>query len=796
MYRVGLIINENEASHSKYADTEATLTSALDECNKGGHTGNTYHFVVYDKFTISRLFDHGDADIATLNSLIIATNALGFGEKLHNVLCSNKIRIEQFIDGHKGLFISSQKKLSNGVLATEELQSVSFLPEPYDYYLFDRPERYSSEGHISAVTPSVLLDYPYHIDDALIEKHCTQNHFMVHKYRSLIIPQHASMYEAALWDNTSTRVSQKALDYYERERQLLVYSRGSKRIVASTMALDWADHAELLSNILTYITELGPRLFFVKKRTDGATSEILDPYIIRANIANIPYRVISETELPVCSASPRHAFVFSPAWDAAEVEKLYASLLHSQRDHFTIYHICTSGVASDRNHKLSKFRNFSSIDVMKDAVIEALLSSYQPTSWGRSVWTYSYVVSLLEFYDVRNVSVARRVYRELELHFTKIDAVSGRRLFSGDYDGVFNATCKMLEVLNIFAAMYGDSIGHADNRDCRSVIAAAERWMLNRVDAGAVFDQDICYCFLYLTRFRRFTSLNSTSKAKLLQLFEQLLARIAEEIMSGRIVGRSSVDLCRVHQTLCTLTVENAIGSHKAIPYLSQIESTLRTRQDIHGNWKHISETSEITLMLLQAYPSRSNVQHDMNIVNTLIGNAVLALHSQHNAKTSMWADDIAVTAKAMNAIGLYDRVFNLSVNDFFSDLSLSNDPHASESEDLTKERIAYFYRVIDSLEDEKDAVFRQLKESEDKSDRMRRDLQRARYGLASALAILVGTVALLGLLVGIFYVDQKDILLKELGDWRTVLEGAVAGVIAAVILSELFRWLSRRLRG
>ena len=66
MFRVGIIINENEASHSKYADTEATLQSAINDCNKNGAKGNSYHFIVYDKFTINKLFDAQESDIRTL----------------------------------------------------------------------------------------------------------------------------------------------------------------------------------------------------------------------------------------------------------------------------------------------------------------------------------------------------------------------------------------------------------------------------------------------------------------------------------------------------------------------------------------------------------------------------------------------------------------------------------------------------------------------------------------------------------------------------------------------------------
>ncbi len=64
------------------------------------------------------------------------------------------------------------------------------------------------------------------------------------------------------------------------------------------MALDWANHSELLSNILIFITENKTPAFFVKKEAEQSTkSYVIESYIIRANTSNLPYRVISEKEI-------------------------------------------------------------------------------------------------------------------------------------------------------------------------------------------------------------------------------------------------------------------------------------------------------------------------------------------------------------------------------------------------------------------------------------------------------------------------------------------------------------------
>ena len=795
MYRVGIIINENEASHSKYADTEATLRSAIDACNKNGIKANSYDLITYDKFTIDSLFDTRENDIATLNALIVATNALSFGEKIHNVLSAQRKRIGEFLASRKGIFVSSQKKLSNGNLATKIHQSTGFLPDPFDYYIFDRPESSSAEGSVKILASAALLDYPYKISNELIENRCSNNQFMAHKYRSLIIPKNRNSYQEILCDAESKQISQKELGYFDENRKLLLYSAGSSRIVICTMALDWANHAELLCNILTVITENEPRIFFVKKKVEETKGAIIDSYMIRANIVNIPYREIIQTEIHTCLKSGGNAFIFSPIWSSDEIEQAYASMLQSEQSHFTIHHISSTNVITDKNHKLVKYRNYSSIDVMKDAVVHSLLLSFQANFWGKSVWTYSYVLKLLFFYGVKEPNIVSKLYQELSHHFLRSQPATGKGVQYGDYDGVFNATCKMLEVLNILKTMYGNTVDDQHSFKTNDIILLAEDWINWKVMEGAVFDQDICYYAIYLKQCERIAALDSTIKEILVRLFEQLLTKIAEEILSGRIAGRSSVDLCRIHQTLCFLATEKMAATDNLVAYLTQFESILLGRQDAHGSWKHISETAEITLMLLESHNSRSRIEHELHTINTMIAKGIEALHSQYNGITGMWAEDIGATAKAMNAIGLYDKFFNFSINDFFSDLKLHRESAAELSADLTKERIGYFFKLIDRLETEKANANRNLKESEFVISNIQRKVSRAQYALATIVTLFVGTASLLFLLVFILYTDHREVLFKTLEDWRIVLKDGVVAFIFAVGATELIRRLNKRLK-
>lgn len=795
MYKIGIIINENEVAHSKYADTLGTLKSALDECNQNGSKGNSYHFIIFDKFNIHKLFETGESNIMTFDGIVIATNAMGYNEKIHNVFCRNKQNIEEFINNNKGVFILSQKKLSNGRLSKEKFTSTGFLPEIYDYYVFDRPEKFSSGGEVDISAHNKVLTYPYTITNAMIKDHCENNQFIVHKYRSLIIPKHANSYETLLCDDTSTPISHKELGYLDSDRKLLLSSRYNKRVVISTMALDWANHAELLCNILTFITEDKPRTIFVKKEQERIKSTILDSYIIRANISNLPYRVISENELDDCIKSSGDTFIFSPNWLSEEIEDIYAVMLTRQNEYFSIYHIYKTKISSKNSHTLSKYSNFSSIDMMKDVVIENLLSSYLTSHWNNSVWTYSYILNLFDFFDVDIPIITEKVYQELSTHFTKKDESTGKTELTGDYDNVFNATCKLLEILSYFQEKNTNIIDEGSPYKLGNVIQIADSWLLNKIDSGTVFDQDVCYSLLYLLKNGKYDSLKDSIKNKVTQLLAQLLTSIIEEIMSMRIESRSSVDLCRIHQTLCMLTLHKTFSTEKTITYLDKIESILKERQDIYGNWKNISETAEITAMLLEIYELRSNINTPTNTINILITKGIEVLYSQFNSRTNMWSDDLSTTAKAMYAIGMYDKIFNFAINDFFFDLRRNQELKIEITEEINIDKIGNFYQTIDRLEKEKETQSKKVMENEKSILAMRKKVSSNKKLSLALFATLISLLFVLILIFTILYVSYNEIFFTILGDWKSHFVAGFIGFVMTVILTAMYNSFNEKIR-
>jgi hypothetical protein len=786
MYKVGIVVNENEVSHSKYADTLKTFRKAIDGCNKNGKNGNSYYFKEFDKFNIQSLFDEGENNIKSFDSIIIATNAMDT-ERINDVLIHNKKIVEEFINDNKGIFISSQKKRSNGSLTEEKFQSVGFLPDIYDYYIFDRPEKYSSEGIINIASENRILFYPNRITNEIIADHCENNEFIVHRYRSVIIPKHPNAYDTLLND-ASLPISQKKLGYSNGDRKVLLSSKYKRRIVLSSMALDWANHTELLCNILTFITENKTPAFFVKKDTEPIVkSSVIESYIIRANIANLPYRVISENEIAEYSKFSGSTFIFSPKWSTKEIEKKYDEMLLTQKKYFSLYHISKSSSYSVNDLKLSKYCNFSSIDKMKDEVIQKILSEYVSNSWHKSVWTYSYIINLIKFFDIDIPVIAKGIYEEMIKHFTKKDEHNGKVELVGNYDNVFNATCKMAEILSYFQDKYQETVDKDSQYKIDEVLKQTDEWVISKIESSSISDQDICYGVLYLLSCEGYRSISDFTKIKLSQLIDKILA----ETIQIQIDETPTIDLCRIYQATCQLLEHGIFTDKKYTQYLKKIEIILSERQDLYGNWKNLSETSEIVVMLMNVYAIRTNIDSSLNALNIVITKAVEILHSQFNSISNSWGDDLNTNAKAMNGVGAYNKIFNFAINDFFLDLN-HHQTNVALMSGTDIGIIDGFYRNIDALEKEKVQLTKNIFDSENKILFGQKKLRISKMSSLIAVLMVFSLLFLSALLLHGLFTNHKEILSEIFNRYKEAFIGGFIALGLTIVWELIFNRLKK----
>ena len=362
MYKIGIIVNENEMAHSTFANTPKLLSEL--EYVKNNHN-EYYRFYVFDKFNITDLFQKSNQNyIMSFDSLFIATNATN-NKEIYEALVNNKAMISEFIAAEKGIFISSQKKLS--IKEGSKFKTVGFLPEKYDYAICDRPEKSSADGFVSVVrTDSVVLNYPSLITEDIIEHHCFHNSFMNHKYRSFIIPNHESEYELLLSDNKSVKIPEKLKDSIDKSRKLLLVSGNAKeRIIISTMALDWAEHFQLIENILIYITEGIPNFAFITKK-DDKNDYAINSYILRAKVWKIAFREYKNLNVYEIAKLPHDILVISPSYKKIDINELISITKKEKRD-IRIYWLSTAQSSSD-SFVLYHYTTETSIDQIKTEV--------------------------------------------------------------------------------------------------------------------------------------------------------------------------------------------------------------------------------------------------------------------------------------------------------------------------------------------------------------------------------------------------------------------------------------------
>lgn len=313
----------------------------------------------------------------------------------------------------------------------------------------------------------------------------------------------------------------------------------------------------------------------------------------------------------------------------------------------------------------------------------------------------------------------------------------------------------------------------------------------NRIENDAVYDQDICYAWNYLIISGKYTSLNKTISTKLLQLFNSLLSTISEELISMQIDIRSSVDLCRVHITLCLLSNKRIIKPKRALTYLGKIESILLERQGLYGGWRNISETAEIVGMLLDGYEYRTKFSDNIEIVNTLILKGVESIYSQFDADKSLWGNDIAATAKAMYAISKYDEIYDFTINDFFADFKKNTDTVIKAVNETGIDKLGHFYKEIVDLEKQNESQLKDIKLIQKGKKRLAR-----RFTILGIIfTLIVILLFITGYIVVSLFLDNRILFDSITGNHKQLIFGGIVSSIVSIIMIASLRLIKTGFR-
>lgn len=820
MYRVAIIVNENETLHSAYANTESILKKALSKVYSN-EVDKIYSFETFDKFNIFTLFEKGNSNIFTFDSIFVATNACNNIE-IYNELVRHASIIGQFIDDGcgncHGVCISNQQKLGE---VEERANFVGFLPDLFKYKLIKRKEKKSSDGSVDINNSSEwIVNFPIRINRDIIEKCCSgeNNQFMPHKYRYIISPNIESSYDIVYEDLSYSKIEKS------KSRPLLLKSRvGNERLIISSVILDWAEHLEQLANILVYITEGINQFAFIYK--SSSINKRFSRYINKARDYNIALKRYNENELlEVLSGIkneknflqyPHSVFVFSSEWEEKEVSDLWKQFVVDIKRDIIFYRIVNDN--SIRKNELTLVSMFSKSIKNSHIFLSAeewLVANYITSKWRKSVWTYEYILNLYDYLSFNTTGYIVPLYDEIISHykiremdcnfkdsdsyldFTKLkDPEPFRNLLFQTYDNVFNSTCSCCNVLaKLYSLSYKNKINEILINNCETNISVflEERnkcgnWILYKINSieysKRISWQDCLMAFVALYESDYISYIKESSNVlfdlfiselkSYFSIFDRLFLtvdRITYKVDSSIAL----VDLCKI---LKFLYIVNEVLPYnlECEKYALAIENELFAKQRYNGEWKNLSETSEISVALL------SRIKYNWRFKNTedyelMINRAVNYLQRNFDYDKSCWLEDENTTAKSLNAILFYDEVFNFAFDDFLVDLinttNRSNPIFTASSNIKALDFAQNQYNKLINEKQKSDVLVKEMRTHKYFSLKLIK-----KYKLIVGFTTFMAALAVLfsGCLIGIFSTSYPN-------EWKSILNDNITKILATVL--------------
>lgn len=758
MYRVAVIQNESEMLRSGFTNIIPKLRYIK--------RLELYSFEMFNIVNINELFKDGDNNLNHFDSLFVSTNATS-DKAVLAALRNNKGVIEKFINQGKGVFISSQKKLSSAVIdAKSDSGKTLFLPDIYEFHTVIRPkiEKDSGEGNISVfnlaidaerkIDDHILLRYPHKVTAELTTKYCEKNEFRRHFYRSHIIPQNIEAYTPIFVDTSYEDVKQRNL--------LMVNSvpQHGERIVVSTIAIDWEFHEELLTNIVCYITEGLPKVAFIDKA--GVKNGDFDFLITTAKLSNVSYEIYYDADdIRDELFTVHNTYIFSPAWNEEDVTKFMKNIGYAEKSstlqkkpYRRVYYFKQLGDIVT----LNQFSNFSTIDLILDSAVLWLNSQFVGGMWAGSFWiTYDVLLAMSDIgVDIRSYIIP--IISDIKKHYD-----------SGSYDGVMGATCGLLELVELF-----ERVSQSKLQDI--VIKDILTWITDKFSTQSNYDKQTAVITLEEIR----TKIFGVDTNKLAEMKSNVCNTFHADYFN--IESYTEMDLCK-NISVCLLCGNR---EREIVGLLDH----LRKNQTPSGKWTNTGRTAHVLVFLLKNLKIlRSKISRDIN-VDDMIYNGILFLRSQYNWQLGNWDNDLQATAKATQAIGLYNDMYKYSTQDFFKTLETESDKIYSASvihnisEGMAKLRseLSAKQLKLEGLLDtnakrqvEIEELARSIETYKTYEEACAKEVKTSRTVATISACLLVGVMASL-------VINHLDILLKMISEAGSILAIVISFVITLIL--------------
>lgn len=644
MYRVAIIQNESEMLRSGYANIILKL-NRVERLSR-------YSFELFNVVNIQNLFTSGDNHLKNFDSLIITTNATS-DKFVLTVLQQNKKSIEEFVSCGKGIFISSQKKLSTANFNPKgDEGKTKFLPDLYEFYTVERPkiEKDSGEGQISIYNNEdhILLQYPKKVTAEKTKEHCENNEFKKHLYRSHVIPNTNSSYIPIFVDTSYEEVPSRSL------MMVNLVPHNSERIVISTIAIDWEFHENLLTNLISYITEGLPKVAFIGNA--NVKHGDFDFLLTSARLSKIAHETYDDvTTIKKELFLIHNTYIFSSEWDEQYISTFLRNINSSgintpvgKKSYVRVYYF----KKIDNILTLTQYSNFSTIDLMIDSSILWINSKFSGGMWGNSFWITHDILIMMHDIGIDIETYITPIIKDVRKHYIEFS-----------YDGVIGATSGLLELFFLLDSKYKSELiteGITTN-DLKGMLS----WVIEKFNSQAVYDAQT----VILTLNKYHTEIFTNNQYNIdIKKYSEMLNIVCGSFYSKNadIEKYSEIDLCR-YISICLICRNK---EHEIVKLLG----ILKKNQAPNGKWTNTGRTAHVLVFLLKNFSKLIGITNaDINI-DDMIYNGILYLRAEYNWESSNWGNDLQATAKAIHAIGLYNKQNKYSTQDFFKTLEVESD--------------------------------------------------------------------------------------------------------------------------
>lgn len=657
MYNIAVIENETELQRYGHANVIRNLTQALKSVSK---EAKYYKLFSFTSANINDLFFSG-VELFLYDSIFISTNACS-DATVYAALQNNADSIIKFIESGRGIYVGYQKKLNerlDGITSVDAFETLvndtrnngpfSFLPESYRFRLIEEynleedgkfRRKDSWEGDVQIEDRNrfdVVLAYPNNIYHNDILKRCKNNDFQYHIYKSSIYPVLKGSYETLLFDNSPDD---------KRKRILLArsISKKNERIIASSMALDWENHGDLLVNIIEYITKGVPKHAFILSDKDEKNSDF--NYLVNsAIISKTPCAVYNDVaNISAVMQSIHDVYFFSPSISETEVTTFWGKL-KKEKGKKKVYHLL-SHATDDDELVLKQYSNSSSLENIKLRAATWLDEYYalsQKGNWDGFWVTYD-VLMMMKRSSLEYESYLERIYEEMIKHCKR----------SPGYDELIGCTIGMLELLYEF---WPDKVKQ---------IKETQQWIFDKIfnndDSGngnsikmpiSDYEKES-----FLLTFYKLSKSNLSSEIPRINLNTDRFVTLIEHIYNNLILPQSEgincteIELCR-HLQFCVFFDK---------PYDKILDSIIKKR-DSDGKWIGVGRTSGVIIYLLSVLSKETILNKNLN---KKLEESINYILSQLNQISGNWNALVLDTARAIHALTLYDEMFSLTTKDFF----------------------------------------------------------------------------------------------------------------------------------